>query len=33
MGEFGRRRIERELAWEYSVPTLLAAYQEVLRTH
>lgn len=26
MGEFGRRRIERELAWQYSVPHLLAAY-------
>lgn len=26
MGEFGRRRIEKELAWEYSVPHLLAAY-------
>jgi glycosyltransferase involved in cell wall biosynthesis len=30
MGEFGRRRVERELAWEYSVPTLLAAYEEAL---
>jgi glycosyltransferase involved in cell wall biosynthesis len=27
MGEFGRRRIEEELAWQYSVPSLLAAYQ------
>jgi len=27
MGEFGRRRVERELAWEYSVPNLLAAYE------
>ena len=27
MGEFGRRRVERELAWEYSVENLLAAYQ------
>lgn len=26
MGEFGRRRVERELAWEHSVPNLLAAY-------
>lgn len=26
MGEFGRRRIETELAWQYSVPNLLAAY-------
>jgi glycosyltransferase involved in cell wall biosynthesis len=31
MGEFGRRRVERELAWEYSVPSLLAAYQEALQ--
>ena len=27
MGEFGRRRIETELAWEYSVKNLLAAYE------
>ncbi|MGC2528176.1 MAG: glycosyltransferase family 4 protein [Candidatus Acidiferrum sp.] len=27
MGEFGRRRVEEELAWKYSVPNLLAAYQ------
>ncbi len=27
MGKFGRRRIENELAWEYSVENLLAAYQ------
>lgn len=26
MGEFGRRRVEEELAWSYSVPKLLAAY-------
>ncbi|HYW38895.1 MAG TPA: glycosyltransferase family 4 protein [Terriglobales bacterium] len=26
MGEFGRRRVETELAWQYSVPNLLAAY-------
>jgi glycosyltransferase involved in cell wall biosynthesis len=26
MGEFGRRRVERELAWQYSVQNLLAAY-------
>jgi glycosyltransferase involved in cell wall biosynthesis len=26
MGDFGRKRIEEELAWEYSVPNLLAAY-------
>ncbi len=30
MGEFGKRRIEEELAWEYSVPQLLAAYREAL---
>lgn len=28
MGEFGRRRIEKELAWEYSVENLLAAYEK-----
>ncbi len=27
MGEFGRRRVETELAWEYSVRNLLAAYE------
>lgn len=27
MGEFGRRRIEKQLAWKYSVKNLLAAYQ------
>jgi glycosyltransferase involved in cell wall biosynthesis len=26
MGEFGRKRVENELAWDYSVPHLLAAY-------
>ena len=31
MGEFGRKRVEEELAWEYSVPNLLAAYQQALR--
>jgi glycosyltransferase involved in cell wall biosynthesis len=30
MGEFGRKRIEESLAWEYSVPELLAAYREAL---
>ena len=30
MGEFGRKRIEEQLAWEYSVPELLAAYQKAL---
>jgi glycosyltransferase involved in cell wall biosynthesis len=28
MGDFGRRRVEHELAWEYSVNNLLAAYQK-----
>jgi glycosyltransferase involved in cell wall biosynthesis len=27
MGEFGRRRVEDQLAWEHSVPNLLAAYE------
>jgi glycosyltransferase involved in cell wall biosynthesis len=27
MSEFGRRRVEKELAWEYSVENLLAAYE------
>ena len=30
MGEIGRKRIEEELAWRYSVPKLLAAYQKAL---
>jgi glycosyltransferase involved in cell wall biosynthesis len=30
MGEFGRKRIEEELAWNYSVPSLLAAYREAM---
>ncbi len=29
MGEFGRRRVEDELAWDYSVANLLAAYRKV----
>jgi len=29
MGEFGRRRVEKELAWDYSVANLLAAYRRV----
>jgi glycosyltransferase involved in cell wall biosynthesis len=29
MGEFGRKRVEKELAWEYSVGNLLAAYEKV----
>jgi glycosyltransferase involved in cell wall biosynthesis len=31
MGEFGRKRIQEELAWNYSVENLLAAYQRALR--
>jgi glycosyltransferase involved in cell wall biosynthesis len=27
MGEFGRRRVETELAWDYSIENLLAAYE------
>jgi glycosyltransferase involved in cell wall biosynthesis len=27
MGEFGRQRVQKELAWEYSVASLLAAYE------
>jgi predicted ATP-grasp superfamily ATP-dependent carboligase/glycosyltransferase involved in cell wall biosynthesis len=30
LGEAGRARVERELAWEYSERTLLAAYQRAL---
>jgi glycosyltransferase involved in cell wall biosynthesis len=30
MSEHGRRRIERELAWHYQVPQLLAAYRRAL---
>jgi glycosyltransferase involved in cell wall biosynthesis len=30
MGEIGRKRVERELAWEYSVKHLLAAYSRAL---
>jgi glycosyltransferase involved in cell wall biosynthesis len=29
MGEYGRRRVESELAWEYSVDNLLRAYDRV----
>jgi glycosyltransferase involved in cell wall biosynthesis len=29
MGDFGRRRVVQELAWEYSVENLLAAYRRV----
>ncbi len=30
MGEFGRKRVAEELAWDYSVPNLLSAYERVL---
>ena len=30
MGEFGRHRVATELAWEYSVPRLLQAYEQGL---
>ena len=26
MGEFARRRIESDLAWQYSIPQLLSVY-------
>jgi glycosyltransferase involved in cell wall biosynthesis len=31
MGDFGRARVENELAWKYSVKNLLAAYERALR--
>ena len=31
MGQMGRKRVENELAWPYSVPNLLAAYRRTLR--
>jgi glycosyltransferase involved in cell wall biosynthesis len=31
MGQFGRERVEKELAWEYSVRNLLAAYERAFR--
>jgi glycosyltransferase involved in cell wall biosynthesis len=30
MGDLGRKRVEKELAWEYSVKNLLAAYERAL---
>lgn len=30
MGQFGRKRIEEALKWDYSVPNLLAAYERAL---
>ena len=32
MGEFGRRRVEKELAWEHSVEALFAAYAKATRS-
>jgi len=32
MGEFGRNRVFQELAWEYSVPNLLRAYEKALNS-
>lgn len=32
MGELGRRRIETSLAWQYSIPNLLAVYDLVARS-
>lgn len=31
MGEFGRRRVETALAWDYSIDNLLAAYERAFR--
>lgn len=31
MGEFGRQRVEKELAWDYSVGELIAAYEATFR--
>ena len=31
MGESGRNRVEKELAWKHSVPNLLAAYERAFR--
>jgi glycosyltransferase involved in cell wall biosynthesis len=35
MGEFGRKRVEQQLAWGYSVGNLLAAYERTFnkRSH
>ena len=30
MGLLGRRRVETELAWQYSIPNLLEVYRAVL---
>lgn len=31
MGAIGRKRVEREMAWPYQVPSLIGAYQSVLK--
>jgi glycosyltransferase involved in cell wall biosynthesis len=31
MGEFGRQRVNNQIAWQYSAPSLLSAYDKVLR--
>ena len=31
MGQFGRHRVERQLAWEYEEPKLLAAYEALFK--
>jgi hypothetical protein len=31
MGEIGVKRVYEELAWQYSVPKLIGAYQQALR--
>jgi len=33
MGSYGQRRVREALAWEYSEPPLLAAYERVFATH
>jgi glycosyltransferase involved in cell wall biosynthesis len=33
MGLLGRRRLETELAWQYSIPKLLSVYRDILRAH
>ena len=31
MGEYGRKRVETEMAWPYQIPALIGAYQKVLK--
>ena len=31
MGEFGRKRVSEALAWKFSAPNLIAAYERVMR--